>query len=262
MTSLQSRILTAIILIPLALSLLFFAPLPIVCAASLLLLLGCGWEWLTLIPLQRFSLSLIFIFILLISTCISTLFFPLYQCAGLILWSLIFLCIISFPRSQFYWGKETIVMLSGFILLPLCWTSAAYVFIQESGPAQLLYLLLLVWAADTGAYFVGKKFGKHKLIPAVSPGKTVEGALGGLLTALSISIAGYVYFQSDAGFIWFIQAFATIVFAMIGDLFISMLKRRVKCKDTSQILPGHGGLLDRLDSFIAAAPVFYLLGFH
>lgn len=260
MTSLQTRFLTAVFLIPLALCLLFFAPLPLVWGVSLLLLLGCGWEWGTLIPLQHMSIKVIFILVLFISTFISTLFFPVYQFVGLLLWSLIILCILSFPRSQSYWGNHSLVMLSGLLVLPLCWNSAVQVFMQDSGPAQLLYLLLLVWAADTGAYFVGKKWGNHKLIPSVSPGKTIEGSLGGLVTALGVSALGYGYFQSHAGLAWFIQALVTVFFAMVGDLFISMLKRRVKCKDTGSLLPGHGGMLDRLDSFIAAAPVFYLLG--
>ena len=128
---------------------------------------------------------------------------------------------------------------------------------MPDGHAWVLYLLTLVWAADIGAYFAGKYWGRHKLIPRVSPGKTVEGAVGGFVLSMLVTLAGFAYFHPQSIGIWFLIAALTTLISMLGDLFISMLKRRSQLKDTGHILPGHGGVLDRLDSLIAAAPMIY-----
>ena len=95
------------------------------------------------------------------------------------------------------------------------------------------------------------------MIPHVSPGKTIEGATGGFAMAMLVSLVGYVYFKPAHALIWFVVAVCTILISMLGDLFISMLKRRCHLKDTGQLIPGHGGVLDRLDSLLAATPLFY-----
>jgi phosphatidate cytidylyltransferase len=125
------------------------------------------------------------------------------------------------------------------------------------GPMLVLWLVLLVCAADIGAYFAGRRFGRHKLAPLVSPGKTWEGALGGLLAVLAIALIGAVHFNLSlvgAG------AFGCAVgaFSVIGDLTESMFKRAANLKDSGTLLPGHGGLLDRIDSVTAAAPLYAL----
>ena len=130
-------------------------------------------------------------------------------------------------------------------------------FHHEQGRLLMVYLLVLVWATDIGAYMFGKLWGKHRLIPQVSPGKTWEGSLGGLLLALGVGWVGWVYFYPQHMSVWFAQAGVLIGIAMLGDLWISMLKRRVQIKDTGHILPGHGGVLDRLDSLLASLPFFY-----
>lgn len=127
----------------------------------------------------------------------------------------------------------------------------------EQGRDLVVYLLCLVWATDIGAYLAGKQWGKHKLIPDVSPGKTQEGALGGMAMAMLVTIVGCIYFNPYSVGIWFVISFVTILISMLGDLFMSMLKRRAKVKDTGGIFPGHGGMLDRLDSLIAASPILY-----
>lgn len=265
---LKHRILTALILIPLVLALLFYAPGSLLCVAGLILLLGCSMEWITLIPLpspwgtgKGMNKNLIgyFLFIcgLVFSLLSSIYFFQQLIYLSFPFWILVCWALLYFPSTQPYWGKKILVALSGIFLLPLSGVALAYLYLQPQGSALILYLLLLVWATDTGAYIAGKWIGKHKLIPHVSPGKTIEGSLGGLLCALLVGLGGWIYFTPFSVSLWLTQALATIVLSMIGDLLISMLKRRVKCKDTSQILPGHGGLLDRLDSLIAAAPIFY-----
>ena len=129
----------------------------------------------------------------------------------------------------------------------------------ENGPLWILCFLFCVWAADVGAYFVGKRFGKTKLAPKVSPGKTVEGLLGGLaLVFLIFTPILYSQFSLKAASLLLLTVLATAVVSVGGDLFESKLKRYVGLKDSSQILPGHGGILDRIDSLLSGAPVFAL----
>jgi phosphatidate cytidylyltransferase len=125
------------------------------------------------------------------------------------------------------------------------------------GPLIVLWMLLLVIAADVGAYFAGRRFGRHKLAPRVSPGKTLEGALGGLAMVVLVAFAGAAYFGLPArGAVVF--GCAVGIFSIVGDLTESMFKRAAGLKDSGVLLPGHGGLLDRIDSVTAAAPLYAL----
>lgn len=122
-----------------------------------------------------------------------------------------------------------------------------------------MYLFLLVWGADSGAYFVGRKLGKKKLAPNVSPNKSVEGLYGGIFTAMLIVVVVEVVYL-DLTFaqhiLFLILSVITVFSSVLGDLFESMIKRRAGIKDSGRILPGHGGVLDRIDSLLAAAPIF------
>ncbi|MCX7115990.1 MAG: phosphatidate cytidylyltransferase [Gammaproteobacteria bacterium] len=256
---LMQRFLTACILIPFVLFGLFYAPPMILLTVAALLLAGCGWEFQQLIPCPKTYLRSLYLAGLFLSAWLATLFFPFYFTLGLLLWGSLFIAICTFPASQPYWGKPACLSLFGWVLLPLCGVSLIKIDTLPHGAWLLLYLLLLIWASDTGAYFAGKAFGRHKLIPAVSPGKTLEGLLGGLLLSGLVMGVAYKVMHPPHLFLFVSQALATVVFGVIGDLSISLFKRRVHCKDTGQLLPGHGGLLDRLDSLIAAAPVFYML---
>ena len=122
----------------------------------------------------------------------------------------------------------------------------------------MIYLLTLVWVADIGAYFSGRRYGRHKLAPGISPGKTWEGVAGGLvLNALWISL---VFLLSDGWGISYLSflvlGLITSAISVVGDLYESILKREAGLKDSGKLLPGHGGVLDRIDSIIAATPVF------
>ena len=122
-----------------------------------------------------------------------------------------------------------------------------------------MYLFLLVWGADSGAYFVGRKFGKKKLAPNVSPNKSVEGLYGGILTSMVIVVAVaslYLDMTWPELCLFLILSVITVFSSVLGDLFESMIKRRAGIKDSGRILPGHGGVLDRIDSLLAAAPIF------
>lgn len=175
--------------------------------------------------------------------------------------------VLTYTINTKWWQASALKLLLGLVLLPAFFVS--FVSIRnvgyaagnlEYGGSLLLYMLLLIWAADTGAYFTGKQFGKSKLT-SVSPNKTWEGVLGGLLlstivgwlgiTTLNLKIQNYYLFTAMIVLLGIISVF--------GDLFESALKREANIKDSGNILPGHGGLLDRLDSTITVAPLFYLI---
>ena len=133
------------------------------------------------------------------------------------------------------------------------------------GSEMTLYFLLLIWIADIAAYFSGKKWGKNKLAPDISPGKTVEGVYGALVSAavsaIILCIALSVIYGKPVTFMvagdLILLSIITVQISVYGDLFFSLVKRQRGVKDSGNLLPGHGGVLDRVDSLIAAAPVFY-----
>ncbi len=151
-------------------------------------------------------------------------------------------------------GQRTALGAAGFaVLVP------AGLAMLSLGPQEVLVVLILVWIADTAAYFVGRAWGRRKLAPAISPGKTWEGAAGGLIGALAYAIIGGFWIQ---GIAWAPLVAAVALLAMVsivGDLFESAAKRQAGVKDSGGLLPGHGGILDRIDSATAALPLAALL---
>jgi len=142
----------------------------------------------------------------------------------------------------------------GAAVLWLAWCAAVWLRV-EHGAGVALGALAVVWAADSGAYFAGKRFGKRRLAPAISPGKTVAGLVGGLAAALTIAA---LLAAADAAQTrwWLVAALVAALFSVVGDLYESSLKRRAGVKDSGGLLPGHGGILDRIDGLIAALPPF------
>jgi len=165
----------------------------------------------------------------------------------------------AYPRKTELWSPIAVTGLIGVLLFLPAWWGLVVLHRQEGGAWWLLYALLLVWGADTGAYFAGRAFGKRKLAPDVSPGKTIEGLIGGLALTLIISI--WVALKSpvlqNVGLMGFLMvSMVSVIGSVYGDLAESMFKRHRGIKDSSQILPGHGGVLDRIDSITAAIPLF------
>lgn len=146
----------------------------------------------------------------------------------------------------------------GIVYVPLL---LSFIILTREGPdgaAWIFFLLFLVFFGDIGAYYAGSYFGKHRLCPAVSPGKTVEGALGGLAACIGIGILFRHFFLPHLSFVLCILLFIVVgIVGPVGDLFESMLKRKSDVKDSGAIMPGHGGLLDRIDAVLFAAPVVY-----
>lgn len=178
--------------------------------------------------------------------------------AGALLWILI-MCGLCFYRHNGNWPLLARVLLLGvgLDLLWICVHGLVYLHAAYTGE-MLLYLLSLVWVADIGAYFSGRRFGRNKLAPAISPGKTREGVIGGLAANLLWML---VVYQLSLGWgldllPFLLVGLATSLFSVVGDLFESVLKREAGVKDSGKLLPGHGGVLDRIDSVIAATPIY------
>ncbi len=130
---------------------------------------------------------------------------------------------------------------------------------SAAGQGLIIGACLAVWVSDSAAYFVGKAIGKHKLCPAISPGKSVQGAIGGLLFGVPVAVASWLYWDVMPLFAAIVLAIITVIAGMLGDLSESAVKRMVGAKDSGRWLPGHGGILDRIDAIIMAVPVTWLL---
>jgi phosphatidate cytidylyltransferase len=224
--------------------------------------MGCGWEWTSLIGLHKVSSRLTYLLILcvfLICSCFlnikTALIFALFW------WIYASFLVLIYPKLSQAWSNGIAVRsIMGLFTLGLCWLSLLFLRSSGNGQYLVLFLFVLIWGADSGAYFAGKKWGKTPLLPNVSPGKTREGLLGALLTTLIITIV-CLLLSKDKTVSWayiILLAEVTVLFSIMGDLFESMLKRKMNLKDSGKLLPGHGGLLDRIDSLTAAAPIFAL----
>jgi phosphatidate cytidylyltransferase len=254
----KQRLLTALILVPLVLLVLYFGPAWILAGILLVIVSLCGWEWARLIPLKKSEYRMLYIIVLLLATWLVSANLPSLLSVGLNCWLLILLAVLTYPGSQNFWGYRSVVGIVGLLLLSLFANVFVALYHSQHGQNLIVYIFCLVWAADTGAYLVGKQWGRHKLIPEVSPGKTIEGTMGGLILAFLVTLVGFWALQPVSKELWFVMSMLTVLISILGDLLISLLKRRCHLKDSGSILPGHGGILDRLDSSIAAFPLFYL----
>lgn len=259
MTELQKRIATALVLIPVVLYLIFFlGNQHFKIAMSVVLVLG-AWEWCRLVGIKALAAQGVYILLLLAlaygSQFIASIFVYLF---ATLWWLCALFLVMSYPQSDTLWRNNLFLkgLIGVAVLIP---TWAGVVALQADSPWKMLFVFVLVWSADIGAYFVGKRFGKHKLAPKVSPGKSIEGLLGGLALALVIGLAlkNHVGLETlsmlNALFIFSL----VVLFSILGDLSESLFKRSGGVKDSSQLLPGHGGILDRIDSLTAAVPIYF-----
>lgn len=260
---LLQRVLTALVLLPLLLALVWFAPTPWL----YLVLSGVGllmaWEWTAFMGWQARGARLAYVAVA--GLALAAVWFSPIRGAALgtallpvaLIWCLMPLRFRGFPEN----GRVAtpVMVVAGLLLITSSLIAIAALHALERGPLKLLFTLFLVFAADTGAYFAGRAFGRRKLAPKISPGKTVEGALGGLaLCAVWAALAGaWVFGLQTPGAIVQLVLLSMIValVSIVGDLTESMLKRSAGLKDSGHILPGHGGILDRVDSIVAAVPV-------
>lgn len=261
---LKTRILTALVLVTLLLSLLFAAPALVVLLAFALIATLAGWEWAGFmgqdVPTRWIYGGMIFFFCWMLRES-QVEVFPLLWLVSALFWLL--LAPFWLARRWSFADNDFVAYALGVILIVPTW--AALVALHQRGPWALLAVMAAVWVADIAAYFTGRAFGKNKLAPTISPGKTREGAYGALIAVLVYGLVVWpwagVFHPAGIGQ-WLLFALALIaltVLSIMGDLFESLLKRQAGIKDSSQILPGHGGILDRIDSLTSTLPLVALL---
>ena len=259
---LYQRILTAIPLAAFVFWIIFFQSNAVFFYFLLFVVFVSGYEWARLSGVNNNPLRMLFAFVITAVTWAI----PQYL-ADYILW-LIYISVLWWFSISYYLklAKPKAAnsklkpdkLFIAFVVLPAAALAMQKIHAMNQGADWLFYALALVWVADTGAYFAGKKFGKNKLAPNISPGKTKEGLVGAVLaTSLYTLVASY-YFELDterSALLVLLSVILTFISAS-GDLYFSFLKREAGLKDSGNILPGHGGILDRIDSVLAAMPVF------
>jgi phosphatidate cytidylyltransferase len=265
----MARILTAAVLIPLVILLLFLAPFwAVTLAAAIVAVLAC-WEYLGLADGSGAQTPRILVLI-----AVAALFAIGYYRPGLLmegfsaLGFLLFI-VIAFRSPLERVLLDTSVSVFGLLYIGLALVTIPLIWAQEHGPSLLLLLFCVVWAGDSVALYIGRSFGKHKLAPKLSPNKTWEGSIasiGGslLATLLLMGIAALMARHNLTGLSyegswlhWLVLAVVLNVAAQLGDLVESALKRGANVKDSGSLLPGHGGMLDRIDALLLAAPVLW-----
>lgn len=257
---LKKRIISAIILLPIFVLLVLKLSPQAFCIFTGLFVIAASVEWSHLMGVKKFPSVLIYPTIMAILVMASLfLSVSLVLTLGFIWWLAASLLVIIYPSASQFWGKGIVIRsIMGFLVLIPCWQALNVIRNSQNGAYALLFLFVLIWGADTAAYFVGRKWGKHKLAPVVSPGKSWEGFIGAIFGTFLICFVTF-YLISIPYQIWLVTiglALITVIFSVMGDLFESMLKRKADLKDSGNIIPGHGGILDRIDSLTAAAPVF------
>ena len=270
---LKTRVITALILLAVLLPILFLLPAIYIGIFFLVALLAAAWEWSRLLaPQAGRSAWLYALFCLAIILFLLGMQNPSWQFALMLLavlfWFFVAPFILGRGMNLSLEKLRPFYVILGLIVLPATWF--ALVFLREIGLVFLLTSMVLVWVADIGAYFVGKAFGKRKLAVQISPGKSVEGAIGGLLLCYGYALLCVIYLPLESNlfsawairFGWapmFLMVTVLVAFSIFGDLFESQLKRLAGVKDSSYLLPGHGGVLDRVDALIPTMPIAALL---
>lgn len=265
---LRLRIMTALVLLPLAMAAIFALPAQWFPFVLGIILLGGSWEYQRLAGLSGRASALILLTLQLIILAFlytfrgywdNTILMDLIvSCA---IWLVMFVRLFKYrENSSVTPSYRTISFFTALLSITICWFCLSWIRFQADGAWMLLLLLLIVWAADIGAYVAGKTFGKNKLAPHISPGKTREGLVGGLVLAPVVAVIA-TYLMPIAHIEITSLVVLSILVALVsvgGDLMISLHKRTSGFKDSGNLLPGHGGILDRLDSLLVAAPFFAL----
>jgi phosphatidate cytidylyltransferase len=270
---LKQRVVTGLLMAGLFLAGVNFLPLPVLAAAFAVVVALGAWEWAPLAGIGPLPLRALYTLLVLALAA------ALYVYGGLsgpvrreqiqpllgfacLWWCFALLWVRSFPASAVFWRHPVMRSLMGLLILLPAWFAAVYLLHLEQRGAAVVVLVLVVAAADIGAYFTGRAFGRHALSPSVSPSKTWEGFWGGVFCAGLLAAGLWALLPGRFDHLSLAAALcvalATAFASVLGDLTVSMVKRVSGVKDSGSLLPGHGGLLDRLDSLCAAAPTFAL----
>jgi phosphatidate cytidylyltransferase len=257
--SIPKRILTAAVLVGLALGTLLWLPPWVTVAGLTLLALAGAWEWSAFLlpPSRSWRIAYVLLVAVLLwlvwRFCATPEARDAVLAVAVVWWLGALVWIVFAPRRVSTWSAAV----AGLLALVPSWLALVWLRTAPDGPQWVLFALVLVWVADIGAFFFGRRFGRVRLAPEVSPGKTWEGVLGGITVSVLVAIAGSRWFHvSPATFVPL--CLATVGFSIVGDLTESLLKRFAGMKDSGSVFPGHGGVMDRIDSVTGAAPVLLL----
>jgi phosphatidate cytidylyltransferase len=259
---LKQRIITALLIAPLGIGCLFYLSDPGFSLFIAIVIGVCGWEWGNFARLGywlRIGYGVLTGVLLLKYAELQL------ELVASLWWLTALFLVVNYPRLTGFWNSPAVILLCGWLVLIPC--GVVLIAIKKLPESDFLFVLLffLIWSADIGAYFCGRAWGKNKLLVAVSPGKSREGLYGGACVAVVIGLStaiglGALTTTLGLPMVYFSFACLSVVLvSVLGDLTVSMFKRERGIKDSSQLLPGHGGFLDRLDSLFSAAPVFFLL---
>ncbi len=254
---LKLRVLTAVVALGALLVVLFVLPPAIAQGAFAALILAGAWEWSGFLRPEKAAVRFVYVGLIAALLVAASVGLANEFAVGVILkvalawWLIALFWVFVFPTP--------IPKLAGWICGALVLIPAylAIMSLYSLQPALLLFVLIIVWVADIGAYFTGKRFGKVKLAPKISPGKTWEGVFGGLLAVAALALVRARWLDIEIA-VLLPFCLAVAIISIIGDLTVSMFKRNAGVKDSGRLFPGHGGVLDRIDSVTAAAPLFAL----
>ncbi len=269
---LKTRILTALVLLAVLLPILYFGSLPAFAVVAAIFLGGAIWESMRLFQRSYGVLAaVLWVAAFGLSFMIRQNGLPLYGLCVAV-WLLRWVPMLGLGLPELASGRNRILSVLYMVSIFACFFAMAELF--KHATIYLLSVLVLVWVADSGAYFVGRAIGKRKLAPTISPGKSWEGAIGGAVSVLVLSYVA-VYFSAsvpvlrDTFGVMLYQHWGAlganlvlcvvVAASVVGDLVESQLKRRAQMKDSSQLLPGHGGVLDRIDALIPVLPLAALI---
>ncbi len=265
---LKLRLLTALVLAPAAIAAILLLPTSALEWVFAAMILAGAWEWSRLSGLRRVLSRVLYVTATALLLWVLATMWQRPGLLGAILiatllwWVLAFLWIMVYPAGPNARPAVTVVgLIAGvFVLVPAWLALIALHSAPQHGPVWVLFVLALIWIADSGAFFFGRRWGKRKLSPRVSPGKTREGVYGAVALVLVYAIAaGWFLHVPESRFVAFVLLCVVLVpVSVVGDLFESLIKRLSGFKDSGALLPGHGGVMDRIDSLTATAPVFLL----
>ncbi|MCB1599673.1 MAG: phosphatidate cytidylyltransferase [Lysobacterales bacterium] len=272
-SGLRARVGTALLLAPLAILAVLYLPSTAFAFGFGLVLCYAIWEWTRVIGFRLRGLRAAAVLVnggimaALILLRPENWLLPIAW-IGVIWWCLAILWLRAFEFGSAPTRRNReLKMLVGSAMVVPAWVAAWLIHREPvTGPWWTLFVLMLIWVADVSAYFAGRRFGQHKLAPRISPGKTREGVYGALVgTVIFAALAGWLLKPIPVGHVLLVVlATVTVLFSIVGDLFESLIKRQSNLKDSGSLLPGHGGILDRIDSMLAAFPIFvcgrYLIG--
>ncbi|KPJ94677.1 MAG: hypothetical protein AMJ53_04800 [Gammaproteobacteria bacterium SG8_11] len=268
---LKLRLISSLIAAPIAIWLIVGLPTTYFALVFSVFFVAGAWEWAALVSTPRFWLRWMYTAmtaLIMIAAWFSQVSFPWFINIVIAIaagwWILVLFFVLTYPQSSKLWNNVFLKGLAGFLILIPAWLAITSLHGSgPQGPYYALYMFMMIWLADSAAYFSGRIWGKHKLARQVSPGKSWEGVLGALAAVVVYTlIAGYfmgiLQMGVNSTLIFIVISLFAVLVSVLGDLAESMFKRQAHLKDSGTLFPGHGGVLDRFDSLTAAAPWFLL----